>query len=93
MVSLLRSFVLIVIFVFRSKIWKVKFKIKKNGFFLKSCDGMKVFCKNGYFKRKLVTRKVICLSYCSLMNCTISLGEVKREVFLGIKRSMFCFEE
>jgi hypothetical protein len=40
-----------------------------------------------------MTRKGHTLNYCSLMNCTILLEEVKREVFLGINRSTFCFEK
>jgi len=38
-----------------------------------------------------MARKVVYLSYYSLMNCSILYGEVKREVFLGINRSTFLF--
>ena len=50
------------------------------------------FVRTG-FLTKIDDKKIMCLSYCSLMNCTILLEEVKREVFLGINRSTFCFEK
>ena len=68
-----------------SKILKIEFE----NFFLekkKKCFAgriMKItikrkFCKRNRALKKSDDEKVMCLSYCSLMNCTILFGEVKK---------------
>ena len=87
MVSFLRSFVLIIFFVFL----KVKFGKKKMIFF-EVWRGNKSFARTGFLKKRDDKKgHVFELQFSDeLYNL---LGEVKREVFLGINCSTFCFEE
>jgi hypothetical protein len=87
-VSLLRSFVLIIIYVYKSEIWKVKFESKrKNVFFLK-----KNFVRTGFLTKIGDNKGHVFKLLFSDELYNFARGGEKRNI-LGINRSTFCFEE